>query len=54
MRLSGSVSRAGATKRDGYSAQYVEYSIIDWGERRKGGAVREERSPLKVAIDCWC
>lgn len=28
--------------------------MMDWGERRKGGAVREERSPLNVAIDCRC
>lgn len=52
MRFSGSDSRAGATKREGCSAQYVENSTIDWGERRKGGAVRDERSPLNVAIDC--
>ena len=51
MRFSGSDSRAGATKREGCSAQYVENSIIDWGDRRNGGAVRVERSPLKVAID---
>jgi hypothetical protein len=24
---------------------------MDWVERRKGGAVREDRSPRKVAID---
>lgn len=24
----------------------------DWDERMKGGAVREERSPLKEAMDC--
>lgn len=24
----------------------------DWDERMKGGAVKEERSPLKEAMDC--
>jgi hypothetical protein len=26
--------------------------VSDWDERMKGGAVREERSPLKEAMDC--
>jgi len=51
-RFWASSSCAGATKRAGYSAQYALYSVMDCGERRNGGAVREERSPLKVAIDC--
>jgi hypothetical protein len=51
-RFSGSGSLAGATKRLGRSAQYDENSIIDCEERRNGGAVREARSPLKVARDC--
>jgi hypothetical protein len=51
-RISGSGEEAGATKRDGCSAQYAEYSTIDCGERRKGGAVRDARSPLNVARDC--
>ena len=54
MRFSGPDSRAGATKRDGCSAQYVLNSTIDWGDRRKGGAVSDERSPLNVAIACRC
>lgn len=50
--FSGSDSLAGATNRDGCSAQYAEYSVNDVEERMKGGAVNEERSPLKDAIDC--
>jgi hypothetical protein len=26
--------------------------VSDWDERMKGGAVRDERSPLKEAMDC--
>lgn len=37
--------------RDGCSAQKVGNSTIDRGERRNGGAVRVERSPLNVATD---
>jgi hypothetical protein len=44
-------SLAGATKRLGCSAQYAEYSTIDCGDKRKGGAVSDARSPLKVAND---
>ena len=50
-RFSGSGSLAGAQKRVGCSAQYAEYSTMDCGERRKGGAVSDARSPLKVAND---
>jgi hypothetical protein len=50
-RLAGSFSAAGATKSEGCSAQYEEYSVRDTPERMKGGAVREEMSPLKEAID---
>lgn len=50
-RLAGSFSEAGATKIVGCSAQYVENSVSDVVDRMKGGAVREERSPLKDAID---
>lgn len=50
-RFSGSGSWAGATNSDGCSHQYAENSVTDCGERMKGGAVREKRSPLKVAID---
>lgn len=51
-RFSGSGSLAGATNRHGCSAQYAENSTIDWEERRKGGAVRDARSPLNEASDC--
>jgi hypothetical protein len=50
-RFSGSGSLAGATKREGCSAQNAEYSTMDCGERRKGGAVSDARSPLNVASD---
>lgn len=50
-RFSGSGSLAGATKSEGCSAQYAENSTIDCEESRNGGAVRDARSPLKVAID---
>jgi len=50
-RFSGSGSLAGATKSDGCSAQYAENSVTLWGDRRKGGAVKEDKSPLNVAID---
>jgi len=49
--FSGLGSLAGATKRLGCSAQYAEYSTIDCGDKRKGGAVSDARSPLKVAND---
>jgi hypothetical protein len=32
-------------------AQYEENSVRDCEDRMKGGAVREERSPLKEAMD---
>lgn len=38
-------------KSEGCSAQYAEYSTREVLERMKGGAVREERSPLKDAMD---
>ena len=49
--FAGSFSAAGATKIDGCSAQYDENSVRDIVPKMKGGAVREERSPLKEAID---
>lgn len=49
--FSGSGSVAGATKRAGCSAQYAEYSTREVEERMKGGAVNDDRSPLKEAID---
>lgn len=50
-RLAGSGSEAGATKTDGCSVQYAENSVREVVPRMKGGAVMEERSPLKDAID---
>jgi hypothetical protein len=50
-RFAGSGSAAGATKRDGCSAQYDEYSVSDVDDRMNGGAVRDDRSPEKDAID---
>jgi hypothetical protein len=35
----------------GCSHQYAEYSVREVVERMNGGAVREERSPLKDAMD---
>ena len=37
---------------DGCSVQYAENSVRDVVPRMKGGAVNDERSPLKDAIDC--
>lgn len=51
-RFAGSGSFAGATKTDGCSHQKEEYSVREVDERMKGGAVMEERSPLKDANDC--
>ena len=50
-RFAGSGSRDGATKSVGCSVQYEENSTSDWVERMKAGAVRDERSPLKDAMD---
>ena len=50
-RLAGSGSEAGATKIEGCSVQYAENSVRDVVPRMKGGAVMDERSPLKEAID---
>ena len=50
-RLAGSGSEAGATKICGCSVQYAENSVREIVPRMKGGAVTEERSPLKFAID---
>lgn len=47
-----SCSEAGATKTEGISAQYAENSVSEVVDRMKAGAVRDERSPLKEAIDC--
>lgn len=49
--FSGSASFAGATNKAGCSAQYAEYSVKEVEERMNGGAVNEERSPEKEAID---
>jgi hypothetical protein len=49
--LAGSFSAAGATRMEGCSAQYDENSVREIVPRMKGGAVRDERSPLKEAID---
>lgn len=50
-RFAGSCSEAGATKMDGCSVQYAENSVRDVVPRMNGGAVIDERSPLKDAID---
>ena len=50
-RFAGSSSWAGATKILGCSAQCVEYSTNDFVERINGGAVKDDKSPLKDAID---
>lgn len=47
-----SCSEAGATRTEGISAQYAENSVSEVVDRMKAGAVRDERSPLKEAIDC--
>jgi len=47
-----SASDAGATRTEGISAQYAENSVSEVVDRMKAGAVRDERSPLKEAIDC--
>ena len=52
-RLAGSFSDAGATKSEGCSLQYEENSVKDVVLRMKGGAVRDERSPLNEAIDYY-
>lgn len=51
-RFAGSGSEAGATKMEGCSVQYAENSVREVVPRMKGGAVMDERSPLKDAIDC--
>lgn len=33
-------------------AQYEENSVSDCADKMKGGAVRDDKSPLKDAIDC--
>ena len=50
-RFAGSCSEAGATKMDGCSVQYAENSVREVVPRMNGGAVTDERSPLKDAID---
>lgn len=47
-----SFSAAGATRTDGISDQYAENSVSEVVDRMKAGAVSDERSPLKEAIDC--
>ena len=50
-RLAGSFSLLGATKTEGCSHQYELNSVRLVEERMKGGAVSDERSPLKEAMD---
>lgn len=50
-RFAGSGSDVGATKTDGCSVQYAENSVREVVPKIKGGAVMEERSPLKEAMD---
>lgn len=50
-RFAGSCSKAGATKIAGCSVQYAENSVRDVVPRMNGGAVKDERSPLKDAMD---
>jgi hypothetical protein len=50
-RFAGSVSEAAAMRRFGCVDQYEENSVNDCEERIKGGAVKDERSPLKDAMD---
>lgn len=50
-RCSGSFWRAIERKSVLFSAQNLQYSVRDTGERMKGGAVREAKSPLKDAMD---
>ena len=41
----------GSTNKSGCSAQYCEYSLKEVGDKMKGGAVKEDKSPLNSAID---
>lgn len=41
----------GAIKRSGCSPQYCEYSTKEVGDKMKGGAVNDDKSPLYEAID---
>lgn len=50
-RFPGSFSDAGAAKRGGCSHQYEENSVREVEDRIKGGAVSEESSPVKEAMD---
>lgn len=43
--------KLGSTKRSGCSPQYCVYSTKDVGDKMNGGAVKEDKSPLKEAID---
>ena len=51
-RFAGSGSEAGATNIEGCSVQYAENSVREVVPRIKGGAVKDERSPLNEAMDC--
>lgn len=51
-RFFASGSFAGATKTEGCSDQYEEYSVRDVEDTMKGGAVMDAMSPLKDASDC--
>jgi hypothetical protein len=50
-RFWGSFSWAGATNIVGCSAQYDENSTRDFADKMKGGAVKEDRSPVNEAKD---
>ena len=49
-RRTGSGSSAGATMKDGGSAQYIGCSMNDLSESKNDGVVRPERSPLKALM----
>ena len=49
--MAGSASLAGAANTEGCSAQYELYSVRLVADRMKGGAVSEDRSPLKEEMD---
>lgn len=51
MRDSASRASAISHKSSGCSPQYEEYSRIEVPERMKEGAVKVDRSPVKVAMD---
>ena len=42
----------GAMNSEVFSAQYAENSTRDWVDSMNAGAVSDDRSPLKEAMDC--